>query len=136
MSEDPLSTMIDHISLSVGDYAVAKAFYTPVMATLGMAVVGEYTPEQTGSVGFLGFGRGGKGALWISDSGRQTPITHVCFRARTRQEVRDFHAAGLAAGGLDNGEPGIREHYHPAYYGAFVLDPEGHNIEAVCFEPE
>jgi catechol 2,3-dioxygenase-like lactoylglutathione lyase family enzyme len=101
-----------------------------------MEMVGEVTAAQSGSVAYAGFGIGRKGQLWIAADGPQTPSAHICFRAPFRQAVRDFHAAGLANGGTDNGAPGIREIYHPDYYAAFVRDPEGHNIEAVTFEPE
>lgn len=131
-----LQLTIDHISLSVSDLARAKAFFTQALAPLGLGLINEFTAEQSGSVAFAGFGLGRKGTLWLAESGQQTPATHICFRATSRAEVRAFHAAGLAAGGTDHGAPGIREMYHPAYYAAFVLDPEGHNIEAVCFEPE
>jgi catechol 2,3-dioxygenase-like lactoylglutathione lyase family enzyme len=133
---DELQLAIDHISLSVADLARAKAFYAALLAPIGLEIVGEVTAEQTGTVAFAGFGRGRKGQLWIAEKGLQTPATHICFRAPSRSSVRSFHESGLAAGGTDNGPPGIREHYHPAYYAAFVTDPEGHNIEAVCFEPE
>lgn len=133
---DELTPRIDHVTLSVADLAKARAFYLAALAPLGLDVVGEVSAEQSGSVSFVGFGVGRKGQLWIAEKGRQTPTTHICFRARSRNEVRAFHAAALDAGGTDNGAPGIREIYHPAYYGAFVLDPEGHNIEAVTFEPE
>lgn len=133
---DELTLMLDHITLSVGDLGKAKAFYRAALAPLGMEMVGEVTAEQSGSVAFAGFGIGRKGQLWIAEKGRQTPETHICFRAKDRSDVRAFHAAGLAAGGSDNGPPGVREIYHPAYYAAFITDPEGHNIEAVCFEPE
>lgn len=135
MTEE-LRLVIDHIALSVSDLASAREFYVSALAPLGLEVVGEYDAATSGSVAFVGFGRGRKGSLWIAESGRQTPITHICFRAQTRQQVRDFYEAALAAGGTDNGAPGIREIYHPAYYAAFVNDLEGHNIEAVCFEPE
>ena len=133
---DELGLLIDHVTLSVADLGRARDFYRRALAPLGIEVVGEMTAEQSGSVGFVGFGRGRKGSLWVAESGRQTPSTHVCFRAKDRDAVRAFHAAALAAGGEDNGAPGIRERYHPAYYAAFALDPEGHNIEAVCFEAE
>lgn len=132
MTEE-LRLTLDHISLSVADLPAARAFYEPALAALGMEVVAVLSPEVAG-VSTVGFGIGRKGSLWISESGQQTPSAHVCFRARTRAEVDAFHAAGLAAGGVDNGAPGIREIYHPEYYAAFVLDPEGHNVEAVCFE--
>ena len=131
-----LTLTIDHVSLSVEDLERAKNFYSKALAPLGMRIVGEVTPEQSGSVGFVGFGVGRKGSLWVAHKGRQTPTTHICFRAPTRAAVRDFHAAALEAGGRDNGAPGVRPEYHNSYYAAFVLSPEGHNIEAVCFEDE
>jgi catechol 2,3-dioxygenase-like lactoylglutathione lyase family enzyme len=133
---DELNLRLDHVTLSVADLPRAKVFYGTALAALGLEMVGEVTAEQSGSVPFVGFGVGRKGQLWLAEKGRQTPETHICFRALARADVRAFHAAGLAAGGRDNGGPGIREVYHPAYYAAFVIDPEGHNIEAVCFETE
>ena len=130
-----LRMVLDHITLSVEDLARARAFYEHALTPLGMELVGEVTAELSGSVGHVGFGIGRKGVLWLAENGQQTPTTHICFRAQSRDEVRGFHAAALNAGATDNGEPGIRELYHPEYYAAFVLDPEGHNIEAVCFEP-
>jgi len=131
-----LKMMLDHVSLSVADMDSAKRFYTAILAELGMELVGEVTAEQSGSVAHAGFGIGRKGQLWLAADGPQTPCAHICFRTDSRKAVRAFHAAGLANGGSDNGAPGIREIYHPEYYAAFVTDPEGHNIEAVCFEPE
>jgi catechol 2,3-dioxygenase-like lactoylglutathione lyase family enzyme len=131
-----LKMMLDHVSLSVADMDRAKRFYTAILAELGMELVGEVTAEQSGSVAHAGFGIGRKGQLWLAADGPQTPHAHICFRTDSRKAVRAFHAAGLANGGSDNGAPGIREIYHPEYYAAFVTDPEGHNIEAVCFEPE
>lgn len=129
---DELTLKLDHITLSVADLAKAKAFYAAALAPLGMELVGELSKEQSGSVAFAGFGIGGKGQFWIGEKGRQTPETHICFRADSRQAVRAFHAAALAAGGSDNGAAGVRESYPQPYYAAFVLDPEGHNVEAVC----
>ncbi|MEP7049057.1 MAG: VOC family protein [Pseudomonadota bacterium] len=124
--------MIDHLSLNVTDYGRSKAFYTQALAPLGITLMMEFGPAA-------GFGRD-KPELWVGgmkadfQSEAQleviTPI-HVCFRARNRAEVDAFHVAALAAGGRDNGAPGLRARYHPNYYGAFVLDPDGHNIEAV-----
>jgi len=131
-----LDLVLDHVTLSVADLDATKAFYGALLAPLGVNLVGEVSAEQSGTVAFSGFGVGRKGQLWIAETGRQTPETHICFRARSRADVRAFHSAGVAAGGKNNGAPGIRENYHPAYYAAFVIDPEGHNIEAVCFEPE
>ncbi|WP_421726728.1 VOC family protein [Bauldia sp.] len=128
--------MIDHVSLSVADLERAKAFYAALLAPIGMEMVGEVSAEQSGSIAFAGFGIGRKGQLWLAASGQQTPTTHICFRVPSRAIVRAFYEAGLAAGGTDNGAPGIRAIYHPDYYGAYVRDPEGHNIEAVTFAPE
>ena len=131
-----LKMTLDHISLSVADLGRAKRFYAAALAGIGMELVGEVTAEQTGSTAHAGFGIGRKGHFWLAEAGQQTPPSHICFRADSRQAVRAFHKAGLAHGGTDNGAPGIREIYHPEYYAAFIKDPEGHNIEAVCFEPE
>ncbi len=133
---DELELLIDHTTLSVRDLAVSTPFYTAILAPLGVGLVGQMTAEQSGTVAFAGFGRGRKGSLWLAESGQQQPPTHLCFRAPSRAAVRAFHAAALAAGGQDHGPPGVRELYHPAYYAAFALDPDGHNVEAVCFEPE
>ena len=91
--------------------------------------------EVTGNHGVVGFGRGHKGELWLAQAGKASPPVHVAFLAKTRAEVEAFHKAALAAGGRDNGGPGMRPHYHKDYYGAFVLDPDGNNIEAVCHDP-
>lgn len=133
---DELRLTIDHVTLSVADLEAAKRFYRKALAPIGLDLVAEVSAEQSGTVAFAGFGIGRKGTLWISEKGRQTPSAHICFRAQSREAVRAFHKAALKADGTDNGAPGIREVYHRAYYAAFVLDPEGHNIEAVCFEPE
>jgi catechol 2,3-dioxygenase-like lactoylglutathione lyase family enzyme len=131
-----LNLTIDHVSLSVEDIERAKNFYSKALAPLGLEVVGEVAAEQSGSVAFVGFGIGRKGSFWVAHNGRQTPPTHICFRAPTRAAVRAFHAAALGVGAKDNGGPGVRSEYHDAYYAAFVLSPEGHNIEAVCFADE
>lgn len=131
-----LALMLDHVSLSVVDLARAKEFYAELLNPLGLEVVGEVTAEWSGTVAFVGFGIGRKGQLWLAEKGQQSPLAHICFRAASRAAVRAFFDAGLAAGGRDNGAPGIREKYHSEYYAAFVLDPEGHNIEAVSFDQE
>jgi catechol 2,3-dioxygenase-like lactoylglutathione lyase family enzyme len=119
--------MIDHIGISVRDLDRSIAFYTKALAPLGYELVMKWES-------FAGFGVGGKPDFWID--GREAPKTanHIAFRASGRALVRAFHDAALAAGGKDNGAPGVRPHYHEHYYGAFVLDPDGHNIEAVCHE--
>jgi catechol 2,3-dioxygenase-like lactoylglutathione lyase family enzyme len=134
MSE--LKLTIDHIFLSVERLDRAQDFYAKALAPIGLTIVREVSAEQSGTVALVGFGVGRKSSIWLAQSGRQTPATHICFRAPTRAAVRAFHQAALQAGGEDNGKPGTRPAYHPAYYAAFVLSPEGHNIEAVCFEEE
>ena len=128
--------VIDHISLNVEDIARAKDFYGKALAPLGFTLMMEFPASMTGTVDVAGYGVEGKPYFWLSGAGRQTPHFHIAFGAETRAEVDAFYAAAMAAGGIDNGPPGIREMYHPTYYGAFVLDPEGHNIEAVCHAPE
>jgi catechol 2,3-dioxygenase-like lactoylglutathione lyase family enzyme len=127
--------MLDHIGFPVSDYARSKAFYEKALAPLGYRVVMEVTPEQSGGQAHAGFGDDRKPYFWI---GTGTPLTgrlHVAFVANNRAAVDAFYRAALAAGGKDNGAPGLRPQYHPNYYGAFVLDPDGHNIEAVCHSP-
>jgi catechol 2,3-dioxygenase-like lactoylglutathione lyase family enzyme len=118
--------MIDHIGIQVTDLDTSVAFYTQALAPLGYALVMRY--EQ-----FAGFGIAGKADFWIG-TGAPANKLHVAFRAKGRSDVRAFYTAAMAAGGTDNGAPGIREVYHPSYYGAFVRDPDGHNIEAVCHD--
>lgn len=120
--------MIDHISLGVGDVEVSKAFYEQALAPLGMGVV-MAMPHG------VGFGKDGKPTFWIADRELSGPA-HVAFASPNRATVDAFHAAALAAGGRDNGQPGLRPQYHPSYYGAFAYDPDGNNIEAVCHRPE
>ena len=123
--------MIDHVGLNVSDLAAAKAFYAETLEPLGYRVWAEWEEE---SVGFAADESGPD--FWIYRRGEEPSApTHVSFRARDRETVDAFHAAGLAAGGSDNGEPGVRPHYHEQYYGAFVLDHDGNNIEAVCHSP-
>jgi catechol 2,3-dioxygenase-like lactoylglutathione lyase family enzyme len=128
------SIMIDHVGYSVSDYARAKAFYEKALAPLGYALVMEATAQQTGQPA-AGFGSGGKPDFWIGGEGKLEKPVHIAIVAKDRPTVDAFYRAALAAGGKDNGPPGLRVHYHPNYYGAFVLDPDGHNIEAVCHAP-
>lgn len=128
--------MLDHIGFGVSDYERAKAFYAAALAPLGVSLVMEVGPDLPGVVvRAAGFGRDGKPDLWLGSEGRTTPPTHIAVTARSRAEVDAFHRAALAAGGRDNGAPGLRPHYHATYYAAFVLDPDGHNLEAVCHAP-
>jgi catechol 2,3-dioxygenase-like lactoylglutathione lyase family enzyme len=126
--------MIDHIGFPVSDYQRAKDFYLKALAPLGYILVMEVKQEET-DYPAAGFGADGKPDFWIGgEGGLQKPL-HVAIVAQDRATVDAFHKAAIAAGGRDNGPPGIRAHYHPNYYGAFVLDPDGHNIEAVCHKP-
>jgi catechol 2,3-dioxygenase-like lactoylglutathione lyase family enzyme len=124
--------MIDHIGLSVSDYERSKAFYRAALAPLSYELIWEVS--EVGP--WAGFGAGGKPDFWIGKGEATAPRVHVAFRARDRATVRAFYEAALAAGARDNGPPGLRPEYHPSYYGAFVIDPEGHNLEAVCHDPE
>ena len=117
--------MFDHIGFAVSDLAKTRAFYEAALAPLGLVL-------QRDSPGVIAFGRSGRPQLWFgAKEGAQTGV-HIALRATTRAQVDAFHAAALAAGGQDNGAPGLRPQYTPPYYGAFVLDPDGHNLEAVC----
>ena len=124
--------MIDHIGLAVSDLTAARGFYERALAPLGISVLMEVTEQMTGGHGaHLGFGRDGKPFFWIGTGKPASTSTHIAFAAPDRATVDAFHKAAMQAGGQDNGGPGLRPDYHPGYYGAFVLDPEGNNIEAV-----
>ncbi len=127
--------MIDHIGIAVSDFETSKDFYSKALAPLGYSLVMAVTAAETGSKDYAGFGVPPKPDFWIGAGEANVPPVHVAFRAASRALVDAFYHAALAAGGRDNGAPGLRPHYHPNYYGAFVLDPDGHNIEAVCHEP-
>lgn len=120
--------MIDHIGLAVSDFARSKEFFKQALAPLGYTVLMEFD-------GTAGFGRDGKPDFWIG-AGKAGTSTHVAFAAVTRRVVDEFYRAAMAAGGRDNGAPGLRPQYHPNYYGAFVFDPDGNNVEAVCHQAE
>ncbi len=124
--------MLDHIGLAVADMDRSKAFYEAALKPLRLKVVMAVTAAETGGEAHAGFGVEGKPFFWIGTGARSKGGTHVAFTAADRAAVDAFHRAALAAGGRDNGAPGLRPHYHPNYYGAFVLDPDGNNIEAVC----
>ncbi|MGB1235895.1 MAG: VOC family protein [Planktomarina sp.] len=126
--------MFDHLGLSVADFDRAKAFYDQALAPLGHSLVAMVPSEYTGGVKVGGYGTD-RPQFWISEDGAQTPVVHVAFAAATRADVDAFYAAAIAAGGVDNGAPGLRPHYHADYYGAFVRDPDGNNTEAVCHTP-
>jgi catechol 2,3-dioxygenase-like lactoylglutathione lyase family enzyme len=120
--------VIDHVGLGVADYAISKKFFESALAPLGYSLVMEFGGSAAG------FGAHGKPDFWISQ-GPAVPV-HVAILSPDRATVDAFHKAALAAGGRDNGAPGLRPEYHPNYYGAFVYDPDGNNIEAVCHSPE
>jgi catechol 2,3-dioxygenase-like lactoylglutathione lyase family enzyme len=124
--------MLDHLGLEVSDYARSRAFYEKALAPLGLEVLLEPVPEVCG----FGSASEQKPFFWIGRR-RGAPATgvHVAFAVPSRELVDEFHAAALAAGGEDNGAPGVREIYHPHYYGGYVLDPDGNNVEAVCHHP-
>ncbi|WP_409202332.1 VOC family protein [Suttonella sp. R2A3] len=121
--------MIDHIGMSIRDHQTSKAFYAQALAPLGIELVMEVQ-------GWAGMGKDGKPEFWFGEGEKPHAPMHIAFIASNRQAVDAFYHAAIAAGGKDNGKPGVREIYHPDYYGAFVLDPDGHNIEAVCHSPE
>ena len=127
--------MIDHTGINVADWSRAKAFYDAAMAPLGAKLLMMVPMERTGGVHVGGYGRE-KPDFWLHENADTGPGRHYAFSARSRAEVDAFHKAALAAGGRDNGAPGPRPHYHPGYYGAFVFDPDGNNVEAVCHTPE
>ena len=117
--------MIDHVGLNVRDLAASKRFYERALVAIGYEKLMEFDTAA-------GFGKGGKPSFWITQRDPTGGQTHVAVKCDDRRSVDFFHAAGVAAGGTDNGAPGIRGHYHPNYYASYVLDPDGNNIEAVC----
>jgi catechol 2,3-dioxygenase-like lactoylglutathione lyase family enzyme len=128
--------MFDHIGFGVADFARSKAFYECALAPLGITIVREATPQHTGGSAHAAFGVAGRAFFWIGTGRAPTGRLHVAFAANDRASVDAFHRAAIEAGGSDNGPPGLRPHYHANYYGAFVLDPDGHNIEAVYRKPD
>jgi catechol 2,3-dioxygenase-like lactoylglutathione lyase family enzyme len=121
--------MLDHITIGVTDIATSKAFYDHALRPIGITRL--FAEGQN----FAGYGAGEKAFFWIGQRDAPQTGAHIAFTASDRATVDDFHKAALAAGGQDNGPPGLRPHYHETYYGALVLDPDGHNIEAVCHAP-
>ena len=123
--------MIDHIALEVSDPRISRSFYERALAPLGYKMLQEIPLEATGGRAVLGMGVPEKPDFWLIEGTPNKPPLHIAFTAHTSAEVDTFFQSALAAGGKDNGPPGPRPHYHKGYYGAFVLDPDGHNIEAV-----
>lgn len=129
--------MLDHIGISVSDAARSRAFYEAALRPLGIGFVMEAKPTETESGGTaVGFGKDGFPFFWIGDKEKVGEGTHIAFTAESRAVVDAFYEAAIAAGGRDNGKPGLRPQYHASYYGAFVHDPDGANIEAVCHKAE
>jgi catechol 2,3-dioxygenase-like lactoylglutathione lyase family enzyme len=126
--------VIDHITFGVADFARSAAFYDRAFAPLGVRRLFDVPPEHTGGVSVTGYGDD-RPWFWIAEQDATRGKLHVALQAASRTAVDAFHREALAAGGQDNGAPGLRPHYDPDYYGAFVLDPDGHNIEAVCRLP-
>jgi catechol 2,3-dioxygenase-like lactoylglutathione lyase family enzyme len=126
--------MLDHVTFGVADLDGALAFYDQALAPLGLTRLVSVTAEQSGTAAFAGYGDT-RPFFWVGGGDASSGQLHFAFTAPDRATVDAFYAAALAAGGRDNGAPGVRPHYHADYYGAFVLDPEGRNIEAVCHAP-
>ena len=124
--------MIDHTGLQVSNPEKSRKFYDMALAPLGYKMMIEIPKEYTEGKVVLGYGVPPKPDFWISEGTPNNPHIHIAFQAESHKQVDEFYRAALEAGGRDNGAPGPRPHYHENYYGAFVLDPDGHNIEAVC----
>ena len=122
--------MFDHVGLNVKDYRASRAFYEAALAPLGYKVVMAFDEHNA-----AGFGPADKPEFWVAQREPYGTGTHVAFACPDRATVDAVYTAAIAAGGTDNGPPGLREHYHPTYYGAFVHDPDGNNVEAVCHAP-
>ncbi len=120
--------MLDHVGMAVANFAASRTFYMAALGAIGLELVGEGDDWAM-------MGRGGRPELWFGHGGATGGPVHIAFAVTERWLVEQFHAAGLAGGGRDNGAPGPRPHYHPDYYAAFLLDPDGNNIEAVCHKP-
>ncbi len=121
--------IFDHVGIDVRDFVRSREFYVKALAPLGIEVVMD-------GEGWAGLGREGKPQFWLGAEDEAAGPVHIAFVAQDRAQVRAFHAAATAAGGKDNGPPGLRPDYHPNYYGAFVFDPDGNNVEAVCHRRE
>jgi catechol 2,3-dioxygenase-like lactoylglutathione lyase family enzyme len=123
--------MFDHVKFGVSDYAASTAFFLKALEPLGIAVVSEGPPTYGVELSLPG-----KASLCLYQTEAKPAHLHLAFRADNREQVGAFYRAALKAGGKDNGAPGLRPHYHANYYAAFVIAPDGHNVEVVCHEPE
>ena len=126
--------MLDHVGILVADWAKSKAFYDAAFAPLGITLLAQVPEQFTGGVKVGGYGRT-KPDFWLTENADTGPGRHYAISATSHADVNSFYATAMAAGGRDNGGPGPRPHYHEHYYGAFVIDPDGNNIEAVCHAP-
>ncbi|WP_422050417.1 VOC family protein [Shimia sp.] len=126
--------MLDHITFGVTDFARSVAFYDSAFSPLGITRLFTVPPEHTDGIRVTGYGAN-RPFFWIAEEDATRGKLHIALTAPDRASVDAFHAAALEAGGQDNGAPGLRPHYHPDYHAAFVFDPDGHNIEAVCHLP-
>ncbi len=126
--------MIDHVTFGVADFARSTAFYDQAFAPLGVRRLCDVPKEHTDGVHVTGYGDA-RPWFWLAEERATSGLFHVALQAKSAVEVDAFHAAALGAGGTDNGAPGLRPHYHPDYYAAFVIDPDGHNIEVVWHAP-
>jgi catechol 2,3-dioxygenase-like lactoylglutathione lyase family enzyme len=133
--EPAVRDILDHMGFPIADYGRSVTFYKNALAPLGITLLKEFKLSEDGADGYAGFGRE-RPQFWIGTGTALKGRLHVAFAAANRQEVDAFYKAALAAGGRDNGAPGLRPHYHEKYYGGFVFDPDGHNIEAVTYVPE
>ena len=122
-------TVFDHIGIGVSNLEASRAFFLQALAPLGVGVVMDVSDA-------VGLGRGQKPSFWLGATDHRPVPIHIAFSAETRTQVDAFYRSAIAAGGKDNGPPGLRPHYHPNYYAAFVIGPDGHNVEAVCHRPE
>jgi catechol 2,3-dioxygenase-like lactoylglutathione lyase family enzyme len=128
--------MIDHASIRVADIVASKVFYTQALAPLGYSILMEIPSGTPGIIEVVGYGIAPKPEFFIGRGFPENSYLHLAFRAANRAKVREFYEAAMTAGGRDNGEPALCPEYHPNYFGAYVLDPDGNNIEAVCHAPE
>ena len=128
--------MLDHVGIPVSNFERSKEFFMLALKPLGYGLIIEVSSQETGDNNHAGFGAGKRPQFWIGTGKPIKGRVHFAFQAKSREAVRAFYDAALKAGGTDNGAPGLRPHYHANYYGAFVFDPDGHNIEAVCRDAE
>jgi catechol 2,3-dioxygenase-like lactoylglutathione lyase family enzyme len=128
--------MLDHVSLGVSDLVRSRHFYDAVLRPLGLVRIVNFGGDRGSDYGTAPGSLGVEFTITAERVAEPPPGMHLCFRSRDREAVREFHRLALASGGRDDGAPGVRPHYHASYYGAFVLDPDGHRIEAICHAPQ